>query len=78
MRRTPRPVKGDRRGVASVEFAYAMPIVFLLMFGLADVVKVARANLRAQSAALQIGVGELVAMGPCPSPLPIADGQPAD
>lgn len=55
MRPNQRPVKGDRRGVATIEFAYALPVVFVTMFGLADVVQSARANLRAQSAAIQIG-----------------------
>lgn len=55
MPRTRRPVRRDRRGVATIEFAYALPLVFLMMFGLADVAQVARANLRAQSAAIQVG-----------------------
>lgn len=55
MPRTHRPVRRDRRGVATIEFAYALPLVFVMMFGLADVAQVARANLRAQSAAIQVG-----------------------
>lgn len=41
--------------MATMEFAYALPVVFLAMFGLADVVQGGRANLRAQSAAIQVG-----------------------
>jgi len=38
-----------------VEFAVALPLIFLMMFALADVVQFGRGHLRAQSAATQIG-----------------------
>jgi Flp pilus assembly protein TadG len=54
MRPTPPPVRLDRRGVATTEFVLALPVCLLLMFGLADIVQLARGHLRVQSAAMQI------------------------
>lgn len=55
MRPSPKPVSADRRGVAMVEFAVALPVVLIMMVAMADVVQFGRGYLRAQSAALQIG-----------------------
>ena len=50
-----RPVLNDRRGVATVEFVFALPVCMVMMFGLADVAQLGRGHMRAQSAATQIG-----------------------
>lgn len=69
MRRTRRPVSGDRRGVAAVEFAIAVPFMLLLMFGLADIVRLVRGHMRVQATAMQIG--QIVSQ--CEKPLNGAD-----
>ena len=45
----------DRRGVAVVEFACALPVFMLAMLGFADVVQLGRGHHRVQSTATQIG-----------------------
>lgn len=55
MRRTKLPVRRDRRGVATLEFAAALPLVMLMMFGFMDIARLVRGNTRAHSTAMQIG-----------------------
>lgn len=55
MRRTPRPVRRDRRGVAAIEFAVILPVALIALFFTHEVVHVLRAYMRVESASLQIG-----------------------
>ena len=45
----------DRRGVAASEFALVVPIFVLVLFATADLIRVFRAQLRAETVAVQVG-----------------------
>lgn len=55
--------------MAAVEFAVAVPLMLILMFGLSDLVQLARGHMRVQAAAMQIG--QIVSQ--CEKPLNGAD-----
>jgi Flp pilus assembly protein TadG len=47
--------RGDRRGSVAVEFAAVLPVLALLVTGAYDIVTLARAQLRLEAAAVQLG-----------------------
>ncbi len=56
MRPARRPLRDRRRGgVVSLEFGLLMPVLALIVLAMSDVVNLFRANLRVESAALQLG-----------------------